>query len=86
MIEKAALKVCALAGGVGGARMADGFYRSDYPVELTVIVNIGDDFDLFGLRICPDIDTVCYTLADLANPKTGYFGMRHGWFVNIWRV
>jgi len=43
------------------------------PAEnLTVIVNVGDDFDHLGLRICPDLDTVCYTLAGLANPVTGW--------------
>lgn len=81
MMEKKGLKICALAGGVGGARMADGFYRSDHPIELTVIVNIGDDFDHFGLRICPDIDTVCYTLADLANPATGWGLRDETWMV-----
>lgn len=40
--------------------------------ELTVIVNTADDFDLYGLRICPDLDTVMYTLAELANPATGW--------------
>ena len=62
----------ALAGGVGGARMAHGFARIMAPQQLTVIVNIGDDFDHLGLRICPDLDTVCYTLAGLANPDTGW--------------
>jgi len=40
--------------------------------ELTVVVNTADDFDLYGLRICPDFDTVLYTLAGLANPATGW--------------
>src|SRR5215217_3782369 len=40
--------------------------------ELTVVVNTADDFDLFGLRICPDLDTVLYTLAGIANPVTGW--------------
>jgi len=66
------MKVVALAGGVGGAKMADGLARILPADDLTVIVNTGDDFSHFGLRICPDLDTVCYTLAGLANPSTGW--------------
>ncbi|MCI0519920.1 MAG: 2-phospho-L-lactate transferase [Chloroflexi bacterium] len=65
-------KVVALAGGVGGARLADGLAQSLPPGDLTVIVNTGDDFEHLGLKICPDLDTVCYTLAGLANPVTGW--------------
>jgi LPPG:FO 2-phospho-L-lactate transferase len=64
--------IVALAGGVGGAKLADGIYRSVAPDELTVVVNTGDDFDLYGLHISPDADTVLYTLAGLANPETGW--------------
>ena len=64
--------IVALAGGVGGAKLADGLYRSLVPDTLTVVVNTGDDFDLYGLRISPDADTVLYTLAGLANPETGW--------------
>lgn len=64
--------VVILAGGVGGARMADGFAQLLPPASLTVIVNTGDDFEHLGLTICPDLDTVCYTLAGLANPETGW--------------
>ena len=66
------MKIVALAGGVGGAKLADGFYRVRPDADLTVIVNTGDDFTHLGLRICPDLDTVCYTLAGLANPVTGW--------------
>ena len=66
------MKVVAFAGGVGGARMVDGFARCLPAEDLSVIVNIGDDFDHLGLRICPDLDTVCYTLAGIANPETGW--------------
>ncbi len=66
------MKVVALAGGVGGARLADGLAQNLPPEDLTVVVNIGDDFDFFGLHICPDLDTVCYTLAGMANPATGW--------------
>lgn len=64
--------IVALAGGVGGAKLADGLSQCLLPGQLTVVVNVGDDFDHLGLRICPDLDTVCYTLAGLANPATGW--------------
>ena len=65
--------VClALAGGVGGARMAHGLTMVLPPEDLIVAVNIGDDFTHVGLRICPDLDTVMYTLAGLANPEIGW--------------
>ena len=73
------MKLLALAGGVGGAKLADGFYRLDPSHQLTVIVNTGDDFSLFGLYICPDLDTVCYTLAGLENPKTGWGRAEDSW-------
>ena len=70
--ELAALKVAVLAGGVGGAKLADGFAQLLPPENLTVIVNTGDDFRHMGLMICPDLDTVTYTLAGEANPDTGW--------------
>lgn len=66
------MNVLALAGGVGGARLADGLTRTLPPDRLTVVVNTGDDFELYGLHISPDVDTVIYTLAGLANPETGW--------------
>jgi LPPG:FO 2-phospho-L-lactate transferase len=66
------MKVCALAGGVGGAKLAAGLQDVLQPGELTVVVNTADDFELWGLRICPDLDTVMYTLAGIANPQTGW--------------
>ena len=64
----------ALAGGVGGAKLARGLAAivPDAISELRIIVNTGDDFMRHGLRISPDIDTVVYTLAGLANPDTGW--------------
>jgi LPPG:FO 2-phospho-L-lactate transferase len=47
--------------------------------DLTVIVNTGDDFEHFGLKICPDLDTVCYTLAGVANPETGWGRTGESW-------
>src|SRR5665213_2813615 len=64
--------IVALAGGVGGAKLAHGLYAELPPDSLTVIVNTADDADMHGLRICPDLDTVLYTLAELANPETGW--------------
>jgi LPPG:FO 2-phospho-L-lactate transferase len=74
-------KVVALAGGVGGAKLAHGLAQCLTPDELTVIVNVGDDFEHLGLRICPDLDTVCYTLAGLANPVTGWGRVDETWSV-----
>jgi len=64
--------IVALAGGVGGAKMAQGLQRALPPGDLTVVVNTADDFDLYGLRICPDLDTVMYTLAGIADPVNGW--------------
>ena len=64
--------IVALAGGVGGAKLAQGLAIALPPGDLTVIVNTADDFDLYGLRICPDLDTVLYTLAGLADPIQGW--------------
>ena len=66
------MKIVALAGGVGGAKLADGLAQILPPEDLTIIVNTGDDFEHLGLQICPDLDTVCYTLAGLANPQTSW--------------
>ena len=73
------LKVVALAGGVGGAKLADGLAQVLPPEDLTIIVNTGDDFEHLGLNICPDLDTVCYTLAGLANPETGWGRAGESW-------
>ncbi len=62
----------ALAGGVGCAKLAEGLTRAIGAEQLAVIVNTADDFVLHGLHISPDIDTVLYTLAGLANPETGW--------------
>jgi len=66
------MKIVALSGGVGGAKLADGLAKNLQPEDFFVIVNTGDDFDHLGLRICPDLDTVCYSLAGLSNPDTGW--------------
>ena len=73
------MKILALAGGVGGAKLAQGLAQILAPTELTVVVNTGDDFVHLGLRISPDLDTVCYTLAGLANPLTGWGRVDESW-------
>jgi LPPG:FO 2-phospho-L-lactate transferase len=66
------VNVVALAGGVGGAKLAHGLALALPPEALTVVVNTGDDFEHLGLHISPDLDTVMYTLAGMANPATGW--------------
>jgi len=68
-------RVVALAGGVGGAKLAHGLVLAGLDERLSLVVNTADDFTLFGLHISPDLDTVMYTLAGLANPETGW-GLR----------
>lgn len=65
-------RVVALCGGIGGAKLALGLYHALAPTALDVVVNTGDDFEHLGLAISPDVDTVLYTLAGLANPHTGW--------------
>lgn len=73
------MKVAALAGGVGGAKLADGLAQTLPPEDLTIIVNTGDDFSHLGLHIAPDLDTVCYALAGIANPATGWGQANETW-------
>ena len=72
-------RIVALAGGVGGAKLAHGLAQILSPEELTIIVNTGDDFEHLGMYICPDLDTVCYTLGGLANPETGWGRVGESW-------
>ena len=73
--------ITALAGGVGAARLLRGMVEVVPPSAITAIVNTGDDTDLHGLHISPDLDTVMYTLADAINPETGW-----GLAGETWRV
>jgi LPPG:FO 2-phospho-L-lactate transferase len=66
------MKVVALSGGVGGARLLDGLARALPAGALTAIVNTGDDFVHLGLNVSPDVDTVMYTLAGLAHEERGW--------------
>lgn len=65
-------RVVALAGGVGGAKLATGLQAALPAGALTAVVNTGDDFEHWGLTICPDLDTVLYNLAGVNNPETGW--------------
>ncbi|HEV2093678.1 MAG TPA: 2-phospho-L-lactate transferase [Rubrobacter sp.] len=87
------MRVCALAGGVGGAKLSAGLQDALDPGDLSVVVNTADDFDPWGLRVCPDLDTVMYTLAGVANPETGwgladesfaFLGMLSGYGEDAW--
>ncbi len=69
---KPAPTVLAVCGGVGGAKLALGLQHALPPGELATLVNTGDDFTHLGLRICPDLDTVLYTLAGVVHPQQGW--------------
>lgn len=75
MQESSEPLVTVLAGGVGAARMLSGIVQVVDPANVTAIVNVGDDLELHGLRISPDLDTITYTLAGEINPDTGW-GLR----------
>ena len=64
--------ITVLAGGVGAARLLNGMVRAVPPADVTAIVNTADDVVLHGLAVCPDLDTVTYTLAGAVNPATGW--------------
>ncbi|HSA81173.1 MAG TPA: 2-phospho-L-lactate transferase [Geminicoccaceae bacterium] len=71
--------VVALSGGIGGAKLALGLYRALPPNRLMVVCNTGDDFEHLGLSISPDLDTVLYTMAGVANPETGWGCANETW-------
>lgn len=66
------MSVALLAGGTGGAKMAHGLQQVLPPGDLSVIVNVADDTELFGLHVSPDIDSIVYTLAGILNEETGW--------------
>lgn len=67
-----ALNVVVLVGGVGGAKLAHGLTQILAPENLTIIVNTGDDFWHYGLKVCPDLDTIMYTLSGLVDKTNGW--------------
>jgi LPPG:FO 2-phospho-L-lactate transferase len=66
------MRIVVLAGGIGGARFLRGLKVAAPDAEITVIGNTGDDITLFGLRVCPDLDTVMYTLGGGINEEQGW--------------
>ena len=68
-----------LSGGVGGAKLALGLDRILQPGQLEIIANTGDDFEHLGLPVCPDIDTLIYTLAGVADPDKGWGLANESW-------
>jgi LPPG:FO 2-phospho-L-lactate transferase len=64
--------ITALAGGVGASKFLEGLSRVAAPEEISIVVNTGDDIEMFGLYIAPDLDIVTYTLAGTVNPETGW--------------
>ncbi len=75
------MRVTVLAGGIGGARFLRGVRAACPEDDLTAVVNTGDDVTLHGLRICPDLDSVMYTLGDGIDPERGW-GRKH----ESWRI
>jgi len=73
--------ITVLSGGVGAARLLRALSDVIEPTQLTAVVNVGDDLVLHGLTICPDLDTITYTLADMNNDELGW-GLRD----ETWRV
>lgn len=66
------MQLVALAGGTGAAKLLRGLSRLVPPRDLTIVVNTGDDTELWGLHISPDLDTVCYTLAGVIDATRGW--------------
>ncbi len=73
------MRIVALAGGIGGARFLQGVRHAFPDAELTVVVNTGDDTTLYGLRICPDLDTVMYTLGGGIDTERGWGRQDESW-------
>ena len=66
------MKVAVLTGGVGGARFLRGIVDAVDPATVTAIVNVGDDLEVLGLSVSPDLDSVLYALAGLADDERGW--------------
>ena len=71
--------VAVVAGGVGAARMLGGLVQVVDPTTITAVVNTGDDVELHGLHISPDIDTITYTLAGAIDPERGWGLVGESW-------
>ncbi len=75
------MRVVCLSGGVGGAKLARGLHDVLAPGELTVIGNVGDDVEVLGLHVSPDLDSVLYALADLNDEERGWGRAGETWNV-----
>jgi LPPG:FO 2-phospho-L-lactate transferase len=77
------MRIVVLAGGIGGARFLVGVraYAREVGAEVTAVVNVGDDASMHGLRICPDLDSVMYTLGGGADPERGWGRLGETWTV-----
>lgn len=77
------MHIVVLAGGIGGARFLTGVraFAAETGAEVTAVVNVGDDVTLHGLRICPDLDSVMYTLGGAADPERGWGRVGETWAV-----
>ncbi|MCW2696590.1 MAG: cofD [Modestobacter sp.] len=75
------MQIVVLAGGVGGARFLRGVLAAAPGAQVTAVVNTGDDVTLHGLRICPDLDTVMYTLGDGIDEERGWGRRGESWTV-----
>jgi LPPG:FO 2-phospho-L-lactate transferase len=73
------VRITVLAGGIGGARFLRGVRAARPGDDITAIVNTGDDVTLHGLRICPDLDSVMYTLGDGIDPDRGWGREKETW-------
>ena len=80
-IDIAGCRYVVLSGGIGGAKLAQGLSLCRPAEELLVVGNIGDDFEHWGLHISPDLDTLMYTLAGVANPELGWGRAGETWHV-----
>jgi LPPG:FO 2-phospho-L-lactate transferase len=72
-------RVVVLSGGVGGARFVRGLVDAVGPAQVTVIGNVGDDDEFFGLHVSPDLDSIVYALADLHDTRRGWGRRRETW-------
>jgi LPPG:FO 2-phospho-L-lactate transferase len=73
------LKIALLSGGVGGARFARGLVDALEPGELTIVANVGDDLEVIGLYVSPDLDSLLYALAGLADEERGWGRADESW-------
>lgn len=71
--------IAVLSGGVGAARLLEGLVEVVDPASVTAVVNVGDDLELHGLSISPDLDTITYTLSGEQNPETGWGLANESW-------